>query len=68
MSAHVSGSTVSVSCKYWQLESGAQVREEGEGKIATNSFHNTKCQTEVIPNDRKWLITLILSGLQKKEC
>lgn len=52
------------------LESGAQVREEMEGgrKITTNAFHNTKLQTKVIPNDRKWLITLILSGLQEKQC
>lgn len=51
------------------LESGAQVREEGEGgRKITNAFQNTKPQTKVILNDRKWLITLILSGLPEKEC
>lgn len=63
-----------VPCQYLvnigSLESGAQVREEGEGgrKITVNAFHNTKSQTKVIPNDRKWLTTFTLSGLQEKEC
>lgn len=63
-----------VLCQYLvnigSLESGAQAREEGEEgrKITTNAFHSTKPQTKVIPKDRKWLITLISSGLQEKEC
>lgn len=52
------------------LESGAQVREEGEGegKLEQMCFAIVSPKQKNIPNNSKLLITCVLSGLQEKEC
>lgn len=47
------------------LESRAQVRGR---KTAADVFHSSKPQTKPIADNRKLLITLILSGLWEKAC